>query len=67
MILITIWRIYKKKKRHELYNNIDENVEVVNENAVNNELIQQGIIINVGWSNINEDNVLPQRTRGEFS
>ena len=36
---------------------------MVNENVVNNELIQQDII-NVGWSNINEDNVLPQRTRG---
>ena len=38
-------------------------MEAVNENVVNNELIQEDII-NVEWSNINEDNVLPQRTRG---
>ena len=53
----------EEEETHELYNNIDENVEVVNENVVNNELIQQDII-NAGWSNKNEDNVLPQRTRG---
>ena len=55
--------LYEEEETHELYNNIDENVEVVNENVVNNELIQQDII-NAGWSNINVDNVLPQRTRG---
>ena len=55
--------LYEEEETHELYTNIDENVEVVNENVVNNELIQQDII-NSGWSNINVDNVLPQRTRG---
>ena len=56
--------LYEEEETYASYNNVDENAEVVIENDVgNNELIQQDII-NVGWSNINESNVLPQRARG---